>query len=303
MRPVHRSTYTSEAGAEEVRQRYRAILSRWPLPNQQMHVPTRVGDTFVVATGSPDAPPLLLFHGSSANSAIWMRDAVVWSKYFRVYAVDMIGEPGLSAAARPPLATDAHALWLDDVLRGLGIERASIVGISLGGWLALDYSTRRPERVDHVVVICPAGLGRQKLGILIRAMVLRMFGAWGRRRMRESILGRVPPDAPPAVRRFMDFIALIHQHFRPRVERIPIFGHEALQRLRMPVLAILGGRDVLIDSAGTRSRLERSAPHAVIRVLPDAGHVVTGQSGPILEFLQSTACDTGRPVAVSDAGA
>jgi len=301
MRPVDRSIYTSEAGAEQVRQRYRAILSRWPLPNQQFHVPTRAGDTFVVAAGSPSAPPLLLFHGSSANSAMWMRDAVAWSKYFRVYAVDMIGEPGLSAPTRPPLGTDAHALWLDDVLRGLGIERASLVGLSLGGWLALDYSTRRPERVDRVVVICPAGVGRQKSGILIRVMVLRMLGAWGRRRMRESILGRVPPDAPPAVRGFVEFIALIHQHFRPRVERIPRFSDQGLQRLRMPLLAILGGRDVLIDSADTRHRLERGVPHALIRFLPDAGHAVTGQSTPILEFLHATACGAGGTAAVSNA--
>ncbi len=47
-------------------------------------------------------------------------------------------------------------------MQALGLARASLVGISLGGWLAFDYATRRPERVDAVVAMCPAGIGRQK---------------------------------------------------------------------------------------------------------------------------------------------
>lgn len=73
----------------------------------------------------------------------------------------MIGEAGLSAPSRPPLASDAYALWLDDLLRSLGLDRVSIVGVSLGGWLALDYATRRPERIERLAVLCPAGVGRQ----------------------------------------------------------------------------------------------------------------------------------------------
>ena len=61
--------------------------------------------------------------------------------------------------------SDAHALWLDDVMRALSLDRASIVGVSLGGWLALDYATRRPERVESFVLICAAGLGRQKMSV------------------------------------------------------------------------------------------------------------------------------------------
>jgi pimeloyl-ACP methyl ester carboxylesterase len=277
--------YKSAAGELAVRERYIELLSRWPVPSQQLRIATRQGETFIVACGHEDALPLLLFHGSAANSAIWMGDVAAWAEHFRIYAVDMIGEPGLSAPSRPPLASEAHMLWLDDVMQTLALSRASIIGVSLGGWLALDYATRRPDRVESVVVLCPGGIGRQKIGILFKMIPLRMLGHWGTRKLREMILGRAPANASPAIERFTGFISLIHENFRPRMVKMPVFSDAALQRLTMPVMAIVGGRDVLLDSAETRRRLDRNAAHAEIRYLPEAGHFIPGQTAPILEFL------------------
>lgn len=278
--------YRSAEGEGLVRERYQAFVKRWPVPNQQFHVPTSQGETFVVASGEEGAPALLLFHGSGGNSAMWMGDVAALAEHFRVYSIDMIGEPGLSAPERPPLASDAHALWLDDVLGALAVDRASIVGISLGGWLALDYATRRPDRVASLVVLCPGGVGRARRGIVWKALVLGMCGAWGERKLRQIVLGLGLQNAPPAVRVFGDFVALIHKHFRLRREKLPIFSDDALRRLTMPVLAIVGGKDALLDSAETKRRLERAAAHADVRYLPEAGHLIPRQTMPIREFLR-----------------
>ncbi|GAB2474096.1 hypothetical protein [Streptosporangium sandarakinum] len=52
--------YRSEAGAEEIRRRYRDALGDWPVPAEQVRVPTRQGETFVVVSGPQDAPPMVL---------------------------------------------------------------------------------------------------------------------------------------------------------------------------------------------------------------------------------------------------
>jgi len=280
--------YKSTEGERAVHERYLTILKRWPVDNQQFRVPTREGETFIIACGEAQAPPVLLLHGSAANSAMWMGDIAAWAPHFRLYAIDTIGEAGLSASSRPPLESEAHALWLDDVLEALSLTGASIIGTSLGGWLALDYATRRPERVQSLVLLGPGGVGRQKMGIVFKAAALRMCGRWGMRKLRETILARVPADAPPAIRYFMDFVSLIHENFRPRMVRLPIFSDDALKRLTMPVFAILGGKDVLLDSAETQRRLECNVAHVEVRILADAGHVIPKQTMPILEFLRGT---------------
>nr|BFE80953.1 hypothetical protein GCM10020093_035540 [Planobispora longispora] len=171
--------YTSAEGARAVERRYRELLELWPVPAEHLRVPTRQGETFVVACGPPDAPPVVLLHGSGINSVMWAEATPAWSRHFRLYAVDMIGEPGLSAPSRPPLDSDAYALWLDDVLAGLGVERASFVGVSLGGWLAVDYATRRPGRAGRLALLCPGGIGGQKYGMLLVALLLQLFGRRG----------------------------------------------------------------------------------------------------------------------------
>ncbi len=279
--------YKSAAGARAVQERYLELLSRWPVANQHLRVPTREGETFIVACGPERAPPLMLFQGSGANAVMWMGDVAAWAAHFRVYAVDMIGEPGSSAPSRPPLSSGAYARWLDDVMQALSLSRASIVGVSLGGWLSLDYATRRPERVESLALVCPSGVGKQRVSFLFKVIPLLMLGRWGRRKAMEMALGPVPESATPADRAMADFVSLIFEHFRPRRDKLPVFDDEALRRLTMPVLLIVGGRDAMLDSADTVRRLERAVPRASVCLLPEAGHLILDQTARILEFLLS----------------
>ena len=277
--------YKSAEGQRLVEDRYRELLARWPVPSEQRTISTSQGATFVVACGPSAAPPVVLLQGSGANAAMWLRDVAALSTSHRVYCVDVIGEPGLSAPSRPPLAAAAYAGWLSEVLAGLGVARASLVGVSLGGWIALAFATAEPQRVDRLVLVSTGGVGRARVSFAVKALGLMLMGKWGRRRALMLAVGpmRVKPDASAI--EIGRFAALIGAHFKHRRERVPLFSDEALRRLTMPVLAIAGARDALLDSEGTRRRLEAHAAHAIVRVLPDAGHVITGETNNIVSFL------------------
>ncbi len=277
--------FRSAQAAASVEKQYRQVLELWPVPKTELHVPTRQGATFVVACGQEGAPPVVLLHGSQANSAAWMLDAALWSTKFRLFAVDMIGEPGLSAPVRPNLSGDAHALWLDDVFQGLGLSSAGLVGTSLGGWLALDYASKRPTAVRALALICPAGIGRQK-NFLLKAAPLLLLGSWGKRKMREQVFGPAPKELPETIRPLAELMEAIGRAIKPRVVNIPRLTDEQLGRLGMPILAIIGGRDVLLDSVDTRARLQRTAPHAEICFLEDGYHFLPDQAPRVMDFLE-----------------
>jgi pimeloyl-ACP methyl ester carboxylesterase len=277
--------YKSEEGQRLVESRYRDLLTRWPVPSEQRSISTSFGDTFVVACGTPSMPPVILLHGSGGNAAMWLRDVATWSVSRRVYCVDVIGEPGLSAPSRPRIDASTYASWLREVLDGLGVAQASVIGVSLGGWLALALATEEPQRVDRLVLVCPSGIGRAKFSFVVKTLILMLMGRWGRRKAVMLAVGpmRGKPDATAL--EIGRFAALIGAHFKHRRERAPIFSDEALRRLTMPVLAIVGAQDALLDSEGTRRRLKRHVAHATVRMLPDAGHVIWGETETIRVFL------------------
>ena len=281
--------YRSEAGRQIVEGLYRKALQRWPVPSAHLVVPTRAGDTFVVASGDAHASPLVLFHGSGANSAAWIRDVAEWSRQFRVYAVDMIGEPGLSVAARPSFESDEYAAWLDDVWKGLGLTAASVVGVSLGGWLALDYAIRRPHRVASLSLLSPTGIGSRNAGFMIKAGLLSLLGVQGLRKSVKLVAGR--DDIPPPL--IVD-MTTVFRHFRPRWERLPIRTDGELAALATAVQVIVGGKDVMIRSNETRDRMRRLVPNLQLTYLEDEGHLLPRQTAAISAFVNAAAGSTAR---------
>ena len=282
------AVYRSPEAARAVAQAYTRVLAGWPVPHQEIVLPTAQGETFVVACGPRDAPPLILLHGSQANAAAFLFDAPAFAQDFRVYAVDMIGEPGRSAPVRPPLAGEAHALWLDEVLAGLGVERAAIYGVSLGGWLALDYARRRPGKVSALALNVPAGIGGQK-NFLLKAAPLMLLGPWGAAKVRELVFGPAPADVPAAARPFVEMMGVIGRGFRPRVETLLRLTDAELAGLAMPIWAVFAGRDVLLDGPGAAARLQALAPHAEVILLPEARHFIPGQAPAVAAFLKKAA--------------
>ena len=272
--------YKSPAGEAALKAAYAGFRQAWPVPREEVRVPTRLGETFAVASGDPKNPPLILLHGAGANATMWMGDVAAWSQDFRVYVVDIVGEPGESAPVRPPRVGDTYAEWLDEVLAGLSVARAAFVGNSLGGWHALDYAIRRPGKVTKLVLLAPGGLGAVRPGFLLQAAMLNLMGEAGRRRMLGSIGAGV---AHPAVGKYLE---LIFSHFNPRRDALPRFSGAQLHTLKMPILMFVGGQDTLLDSAGSQRRLAHAAPQARIVMLPQAGHVLGGLTAPILEFLR-----------------
>jgi pimeloyl-ACP methyl ester carboxylesterase len=118
-----------------------------------VHLPGRRVRTLTMGDGGED---VMLLHGLGATKSSFFETAAALSRRYRVHAIDF---PGFGGSSKPPLAPYS-ARWFADTVVGvmdqLGIERAHLVGNSMGGRVALEVGLRRPDRVHALGLLCPA---------------------------------------------------------------------------------------------------------------------------------------------------
>lgn len=101
--------------------------------------------------GAQGAPALVLLHAIGTNSDLWLPQLGAWSARWRVIRIDL---PGHGASAPPvgsPELAD-YAAWVRDVLDELEVERAALVGLSLGGMVAQAFALAYPQRTAALVL-------------------------------------------------------------------------------------------------------------------------------------------------------
>jgi len=128
----------------------RARPKRFPRPEM-----VRAGDvdTFFLEAGS--GPPVVLLHGLGATNASMLPPLWDLARDHRVLAPDL---PGFGGSGKPIRSYDFpfFARWLRDFLDAVGIQKAVLIGNSLGGRIALEAGLSLPDRVDRMVLLCPS---------------------------------------------------------------------------------------------------------------------------------------------------
>jgi pimeloyl-ACP methyl ester carboxylesterase len=257
---------------------YDAALQAWPVPFEEIDVPTRLGPTHVVASGPPDAPPLLLLPSFAGTAVVWRLNAEGLSRCFRAYAVDVIGQPGKSLASRAIRNRRDYADWLSDLLDGLGIQRTSIVGCSFGAFLAVNQAIMTPERVERVVLISPAGTFASQYWKLTYAMRIRAPALRLMRRLRGA--QRAPSLAdlgPRRLPRDAKWAALIGVTMAERtkisVTNPTVFSGAQLRAIRAPTLLLIGDKETLYDPHAMLRLAQQRMPGLQAAIVPDADHI------------------------------
>ncbi|MDF2524664.1 MAG: Ndr family protein [Clostridiales bacterium] len=273
--------FKTQQGRDEVLKYSDMLLEKLTIPYERLNINTRHGSTSCIAAGDISAPPMVLLHGSSMNSCMWVSDILKYYQKYRVYAFDIPGEAGRSDERQLPFTTSDLDDWLHDVFDELSISKAIVIGASLGAWLSAKFAIRYPEKIDKLVLLCPAGIGSQNKGFIFTALLHMIFGEKGIRRLFRIINGNV--DMPEIILKFQ---ILIGKNFNTRKEPIPIFSDDEIRRLTMPVFLFVGAKDIMLNSMETADRVKKLVPNARINVLPEGGHSVINLTDDILEQIK-----------------
>lgn len=250
----------------------------------------RAGDT---------GPPVLLLHGGMLDTAqgVWRHVAPQLAVDHQVHLVDLPRHGG-SRPWQGVLDDAFYRRFLGDLLDALGLERVSLVGLSLGAGISVGYALDHPERVDSVVAIGPGGIGARRKAQLLTWLVVRTPGLMrltsrylARRPalVRRSMVGNLTageeaPDLDAIVALAVeearakaahgepaldDWMTRAYGPFAMVVDRIP-----DLPRLRVPTLWVRGDDDPLVGHAELSAAAD-AAPGSRLVTIRDAGHIVT----------------------------
>ncbi|MFP2926569.1 alpha/beta fold hydrolase [Pyxidicoccus sp. 3LG] len=235
----------------------KAVLLQWfdrfrehlTVPTESRMVKTRCGDTHVLIGGPESAPPVVLLHGALASSAHVLRELAPLLERFRVHAVDIVGQSVKSADWRPSVTNNEYGEWLTDVMDGLSLPKAHVVGVSWGGFVAIRLAAFAPERIQRLALLVPAGVvngshwdGLTKVGIPM--MLYRMSPSEPRLKAFVRHLLTTTDDD------WMPYLGDALRSFNMDM-RVPALAKpEELQRLKAPTLVM--GADADVSFPGQR---------------------------------------------------
>jgi len=227
--------------------------------------------------GDARAPAVVLLHSLATHSEIWRPQLAVWSTLFRVVRIDLPGH-GASPLPPGPLALADHAALVEYVLDDLAIERAALVGLSLGGMVAQAIALRSPSRVRSLVLAHTSA-----------RTIPAVREVWQQRLAqfeRDGLESQVAPtlarwftkpfaDASPLT---MDWVARQIRATSPAgyaaaIRAIQGLDHlDRLGEIAAPTLVVAGDSDAAVPPQAA-SAIVACLRRADLLVLKDAGHI------------------------------
>lgn len=256
---------------------YETVMSGAPNPTETLDVSTSFGQVRVYRYGPSTGAPLVLLHGFMGSGAMWVSNIAGLAESNPVYVLDQLGQPGLSKQTVPIRRARDCAAWLAETLTALDVGAAHLVGVSQGGWMALNQAVRDGDRVASVTLIEPANtLARLSLRFLLRGISVPL----GLRKMSDSYLtwiaGNPPSNQHPSWP-LLEILLAGSREYRFNPAPFPYPRNKVLRSVHVPVLALLGGRSVLQNTDAAARRAQKLFPAGQIHVWPDAGHALSAE--------------------------
>lgn len=266
--PIYR---TAEAESMYLRL-YQAQLDQWPVPFEQQFIRMEQGITHVLSCGNEAAPPLILLHAASTANIVWKPNIEALAAYFRVHAIDILGEVGLSVPYRKNKNSREQVEWLAAVLDELEIDSAAIAGGSAGGCLALNFAIDFPERVEKLVLLGPMGLPPTNLLTILKILYYVLFPTDKNiQKLIHWSVGYNPDVLETYEPWFEGFFQGIDSSYATRPAKI---SNRRLAQVNCPTLLFLGQRDEVIGPPHQSEQRAHRMPGLERVILLDTAHLI-----------------------------
>ena len=224
---------------------------------QPLRHEVRVGEWSIAYEVAGEGEPVVLVHGLSGSTRWWSRNVPAIAERHRIYLVDLPGF-GTMRSLRRRFVLAETATWLSEWMEAAGLERAHLVGHSMGGYVSVRLAASRPELVRRLVLIAPAGVPaeRSMIGHLVPLLLA----------VRYATPAFIPVLVRDALR--MGPSTLLRTARDLLAEDI----RGDLRNVEAPTLLVWGENDPLIPPA-VGDLLREEIPNSRLLLLRRAGHV------------------------------
>ena len=239
--------------------------------------------TRYLRAGDPESPVLLLLHGSGGHAEAYVRNLEAHAEHFWTWSIDMLGH-GYTDKPGHPLEVRHYVRHVIALLDGIGADRASISGESLGGWVAARAAVDHPDRVDRLV-LNTAGGSQADPQVMARIITLSMAAAenptW------ETVAARIKWLMSDKSKDYDDLVASRQRVYRqpgfvaamrdimalqdPEIRAHNLLGPAEYGAITAPTLVLWTSDDPTADVAEGR-RIASMIPGARFEVMAGCGH-------------------------------
>lgn len=280
--------FRTPEGRDAYTDAYRTALKALPPPTHVRDVATTFGTARAYAwinSAPVDDVPVVLLPGRSSGVPLWSTNLPDIAAHRTVYALDAIGDSGMSTQTLPLRGMDDNARWVEEALAGLDLARVHLVGHSQGGGLATAVAVRHPGRLASLTVLEPImTLGTIPMwGFGWAAVASIPFVPKGWRDHALNKIGgvedgEVDPNDPMA-----RMIAAGSEHYdSSNLPNPSPLSDDELRAMRIPVyVALAPDRSLAGDDAATKAQL---IPNAQVKIWPNTTHSLPMQAGKALNL-------------------
>ena len=281
--------FSSQEAKEEIQKLYRQKLDELPVHYEFMGIETTYADTNIVITGPKNKPPLVLLHGSNGCAPVAIEAMIDLTNDFRIYAVDIPGQPNLSEEFRPKMKDDTYGKWMYEILSRLGVRNAFLVGISFGGFVALKTLMFDEKRIAEAFLIVPAGIvdGNPLKSLLKVFLPMKRYKKQKKIKYVRQFLSELFSEKDEFAETFLSKVFL---NFKMDFSPIPLFSKKETQRIKTPVHIFAAENDLLFPGKKILKRTKKIFPKITRVILfKNSKHVLSRENNILIsKYIMNT---------------
>ena len=268
---MKQNIFKSNEGRARLEEWYQAFMKKVDVPVSSAEIQTSFGKNHLLIAGNESNPTLICLHAMLTGSSFLLSEIQLLAKRYRLILPDLPGQSVKGIERRLTYNDDSFSKWLDEIVTGLEIERTDLLGVSLGGFAALRFAITRPEKVNKMILLVPAGIVRGAVfkGLAKMAIPTMLFKMNPSEKNLRTVLSSLITTWDDD---WVNYMGDTIQYFNPDLRVPPLAKDEELRKLEIKTLVIGAENDISFPGIPMIERVKLLVPDAETELIKNSNH-------------------------------